>query len=198
MAAKTLFLPGAGGSAGFWRPAADRMGMEGTFFSWPGLGNETPAPGVDSIDDLVDLVTEAMDGPVNIVAQSMGGVVAIRAALAKPQYLNKMVLAVTSGGLPLAQFGAADWRGDYYRIFPRAARWIGAPGADLSEEIRTIKAPTLLLWGDNDPLSPVGVGERLRDLLPVAALHVLAGAGHDLAQTHASDVAVLVAAHLRD
>lgn len=197
MPGKTLFLPGAGGSASFWRPVADRLELEGTFFSWPGLGNEPPDPAITSLDNLVAMVVEHIDGPVNLVAQSMGGVVAIRAALAKPQFIQKLVLAVTSGGLPLADFGAADWRGDYYRAFPSAAPWIGAPGVDLSDEIKTINAPALLLWGDNDPISPVAVGERLSKLLAGSELHVIAGAGHDLAQTHASAVADLIGAHLR-
>jgi len=197
MPSKTLFLPGAGGSASFWRPVADRMGIEGTFFSWPGLGHEAPDPDINGFDDLVAMVVEQIDGPLDIVAQSMGGVVAIRAALAKPQFVRRLVLAVTSGGLPLDELGAADWREDYFRLFPGAAQWIGAPGPDLSDEIRTIKAPTLLLWGDSDPISPVAVGERLSQLLPRAELHVIAGAGHDLAQTHVLEVAELIGAHLR-
>jgi len=196
MTAKTLFLPGAGGSASFWRPVADRLGIEGQFFSWPGLGNEPPDPAVTSLDDLVAMVIEQIDGPVNLVAQSMGGVVAIRAALAKPQFIQKLVLAVTSGGLPLADLGASDWRDDYYRSFPSAARWMSTPGVDLSEEIKTIRAPALLLWGDSDPISPVAVGERLGRLLRQSELHVIAGAGHDLAQTHVPVVAPLIGAHL--
>lgn len=197
MPVKTLFLPGAGGSASFWRPVADRLGIEGRFFSWPGLGDEAPDPGVTSLDDLVAMVVEEIDDPVNLVAQSMGGVVAIRAALTKPHFIKKLVLAVTSGGLPLADFGAADWRGDYYRSFPSAAQWIGAPGVDLTAEIKTIKAPALLLWGDSDPISPVAVGERLNQLLQTSELQVIAGAGHDLAQTHVPEVARMIGAHLR-
>ena len=105
MPGKTLFLPGAGGSASFWRPVADRMGIEGAFFSWPGLGHEAPDPDINGFDDLVAMVVEQIDGPVDIVAQSMGGVIAIRAALAKPQFIRRLVLAVTSGGLPLDELG---------------------------------------------------------------------------------------------
>lgn len=196
MSTETLFLPGAGGSASFWRPVADRMGIEGTFFSWPGLGHEAPDPDIGDFDDLVAMVVGQINSPVDIVAQSMGGVVAIQAALARPQYIRRLVLAVTSGGLPLAELGAADWRGDYFRLFPDAAQWIGAAGPDLSAEIRTINAPTLLLWGDSDPISPVAVGERLCKLLPDADLNVLPGAGHDLALTHVPEVADLISAHL--
>jgi hypothetical protein len=34
--AKTLFLPGAGASASFWKPVADLARLDGAFFHWPG------------------------------------------------------------------------------------------------------------------------------------------------------------------
>jgi pimeloyl-ACP methyl ester carboxylesterase len=186
---KTLFLPGASGSASFWKPVATHAGLEGIFFSWPGLGHEPADPDVNSIDDLVTLAAREITGPVNIVAQSMGGLIAIRLALTYPELVKRLVLAVTSGGLPVADLGGADWRGDYFTAFPRAARWIADSVPDLSNQIPLVEAPTLLLWGDADPISPVMVGERLLFLLPNAWLRVFPGAGHDLAQTHAPAVA---------
>ncbi|OYW57781.1 MAG: alpha/beta hydrolase, partial [Rhizobiales bacterium 12-68-15] len=70
---RTLFLPGAGGSAGFWRPVAERLALEGVFLSWPGLGEEPPERGIKGIDDLVTRALAEVTAPVNIVAQSMGG-----------------------------------------------------------------------------------------------------------------------------
>jgi pimeloyl-ACP methyl ester carboxylesterase len=121
--ARTLFLPGASGSAVFWKPAALRAGLDGEFLGWPGLGDEPAHPEVNSIGDLVAMVLDHMDEPVNIVAQSMGGVVAIMAALAKPAKVNRLVLAVTSGGVPVADLGGAEWRSNYRRKFPHAGRW---------------------------------------------------------------------------
>lgn len=194
---RTLFLPGAGGSAAFWRPVAERLGLGGVFLSWPGLGNEPVRADVQSIDDLVAMVLAEMDEPVDIVAQSMGGLVAIKAALAAPDKVRRLVLAVTSGGVPVADLGGSDWRGEYYRAFPNAARWIGEAGEDLSDAIATLGMPALLIWGDSDPISPVAVGERLQSLLPNAQLQVIAGADHDLAQTHADVVAGMITGHLR-
>ncbi|MFT3965408.1 MAG: alpha/beta fold hydrolase [Sphingobium sp.] len=195
---KTLFLPGAGASAAFWRPVADRLGPGGTLLHWPGLGNEAPDPAINGMDDLVALVLRHMDEPVNIVAQSMGGYVALRAALAAPAMVRRLVLAVTSGGVPVSDLGGSDWRADYRRNFPRAAHWIADPVPDLSEAIRSIRVPALLLWGDADPISPVAVGERLLSLLPHARLHVVPGADHDLAHDHAALVAGLIGSHLMD
>jgi len=193
---KTLFLPGASGSASYWKPVAAHAQLNGVFFSWPGLGVEPSEPGINNINDLTALVSSEITEPVNIVAQSMGGVIAIKLALAFPSLVKCLVLAVTSGGVPVADLGGADWRSDYFAEFPQAARWIADPVSDLSDQIPSIEAPTLLLWGDADPISPVAVGERLSALLPHARLRIFPHADHDLAQTHAGAVATEVKRHL--
>ena len=193
---KTLFLPGASGSAFFWKPVVTAAGLEGVFFAWPGLGAEPSQPGINSMDDLIALTASKITEPVNIVAQSMGGLIAIQLALSMPGLVKRLVLAATSGGVPVADLGGSDWRPDYFVAFPQAAAWIADPVSDLSDQIPTIEAPTLLLWGDADPISPVAVGERLSALLPNARLRVFPGADHDLAQTHAVAVAVEVQRHL--
>jgi pimeloyl-ACP methyl ester carboxylesterase len=195
---KLLFLPGAGASASFWRPVSDRMLPERPrhLFSWPGLGDEAHDPNVRGVDDLVAIVRARMDEPVDLIAQSMGGLIAVKAALAAPERVRRLALTATSGGVPVEDFGASEWRDDYRHEFPNAAAWITEAREDLSHRIGRIKAPTLLLWGSHDPISPIAVGEHLCELLPNAMLHVIAGAGHDLAQTHAAQIAPLIAEHL--
>ncbi|WP_247635855.1 alpha/beta fold hydrolase [Methylobacterium sp. 37f] len=193
---KTLFLPGASGSASFWRPVATQAGLDGVFFGWPGLGAEPPRQDVDGLDDLVALVATEIREPVAIVAQSMGGIIAIKVALAFPDLVKNLVLTVTSGGVPMVDLGGSDWRPDYFRAFPRAAKWIADPVADLSSGLPSIRVPVLLLWGDSDSISPVAVGKRLAALLPNARLCILLGANHDLAQTHVRAVADEIRRHL--
>lgn len=196
---KLLFLPGAGASASFWRPVAERLTANGPrhFFAWPGLGDEPPDPDVRGIDGLVAMVQAELQGPTDLVAQSMGGLVAARVALEAPHRVRRMVLVATSAGVPMAGFGASDWREAYSSTYPAAARWISAAHVDLSARLVAIKAPVLLIWGGADPVSPPSVGERLQRLLPHARLEVIAGGDHDLARTHAKEVAALVEAHLR-
>ena len=93
--------------------------------------------------------------------------------------------------------GGSDWRDDYYRTYPKAARWIGEVTQDLSGELRTISVPTLLVWGDDDPISSVAVGRHLQELLPNAELRIVPGGDHDMVQTHPQVVAELIDAHLR-
>jgi|GEM_PF-6247558 len=68
-------------------------------------------------------------------------------------------------------------------------------GAELPVEL--IAAPTLLIWGDCDPISPVSVGLHLERRLPNAKLHVVLGGDHSLASNKAEVVAPLIAQHLK-
>lgn len=199
MARRILFLPGAGGKRTFWRPVADLLPAhyERVFLEWPGHGTVPPDPRVSSFDDLVALVLDRMDRPADLVAQSMGGAVAIRAALDRPAMVRRLVLTATSGGIDLSRFGAEDWRPPYRREHPQAAAAsLLKHGDDFSERIRTITAPTLLLWGDSDPISPVAAGEYLAGLLPRSTLIVVPGGSHMFAEERAEIVAPYIASHL--
>ncbi|MDP3160498.1 MAG: alpha/beta fold hydrolase [Reyranella sp.] len=196
--AKVLFLPGAGGSADFWKPVGERLPAEWPkhYVGWPGLGDQPHDPAVRSVDDLVRLVTARLDEPVDLVAQSMGGVIAARIALAQPALVRRLVLCVTSGGVDMTGLGAADWRPDYRKSFPNAAAWITSMAASPGLPVERIVAPTLLIWGDADAISPVAVGRHLEARLPRARLEVVPGGNHDVAATHADLVAGLIARHL--
>lgn len=193
-----LFLPGAIGNLLFWTPVADRIVYPASrnLFGWPGFGSVLPDPAVNSLDDLVTLVVKALDQPTAIIAQSMGGVVAIRAALARPDRVTHLVLAATSGGIDMAGLGAEDWRPGLFQTHPQVPRWIGEPVENLSPRLPSLRMPTLLLWGDADPISPVAVGESLRAQLPESRLHVFAGGEHDAAIAFAPETAALIDAFL--
>ncbi|MEW2116933.1 alpha/beta hydrolase [Streptomyces sp. NPDC005474] len=49
-----------------------------------------------------------------------------------------------------------------------------------SRDFASVKAPTLVVHGDHDPVLPLPHGHALRDAIPGAKLIVLEGAGHDL------------------
>ena len=58
----------------------------------------------------------------------------------------------------------------------RAARDLLAE--DVRQDLRSIKAPTLLVWGENDPLVPPAAGTVMREEIPDSRLLVLKGAAH--------------------
>jgi pimeloyl-ACP methyl ester carboxylesterase len=198
---RLLFLPGAGADPGFWRPAGDLLPTHWrkTYFGWPGLGDQPAAPDVNSLEDLVRLVeAELGDEPVDLLAQSMGGLIAMMLVLRHPLKIRRLVLSVTSAGAPMARLGAAEWRERYHRNYPNAAPWVRDVHADLSDQLWRVTQPVLLLWGDVDPISPVSVGEHLRDLFPNARLHVVRGGDHDIARDRADEAASLIKRHLED
>jgi pimeloyl-ACP methyl ester carboxylesterase len=193
-----MFLPGASGNTQFWKPVAAQLRHPGArrFMAWPGFGGVPAEPGVRGITDLVARVVHEITGPVDLLAQSMGGVIAVRAALEKPDLVRHLVLSVTSGGIDVASLGADDWRSAYRASHPGVPRWFDDEREDLTGRLREIAVPVLLLWGDADPISPVAVGRRLAELFPRAELVVVAGGTHDLVLERAADVAPHIDRHL--
>jgi pimeloyl-ACP methyl ester carboxylesterase len=185
-----IFLPGASGNTQFWRPIAEGLSHQGIrrFFGWPGFGGVAPDPEVHGISDLVERVVDSITGPVVLFAQSMGGVIAVRAALKKPESVRCLILSVTSGGIDVGALGAIDWRPAFVEQNPEVPRWFIEECEDLTSRLGEIQVPVLLLWGDADPISPVAVGRRLADLFPSAELVVLEGGTHDLASERAAEI----------
>src|ERR1044071_9650069 len=107
-----MFLPGASGNRELWRRVGEGLSHPGprVFWGWPGFGGMPSDENVHGLSDLVERVVAAISGPAVLFAQSMGGVIALRAALAVPGKVRALVLSVTSGGLDLASLGAVDWR----------------------------------------------------------------------------------------
>lgn len=194
-----VFLPGAAGASEFWLPVATRLpaGWRKTLLSWPGAGSQPPDPHVSGFADLIAYATRCLNGPADLIAQSMGGVVALGVALEDPERVRRLVLVATSGGIDVAEFGARDWREDYRAEYPMAAPWLTEDAADYTESLSAIGTPTLLICGDADPISPVEVGRRLAQLLPNSELHVLRGGTHGLAHDRPDEVACLIRDHLR-
>lgn len=195
---KILFLPGASGNTAFWHPVAEAISTPAVtrHMGWPGFGHTPANPDIACLEHLAALALEEIDRPTALVAQSMGGVVAVLLALQRPALITHLVLSVTSGGLDLSTFGAADWRAEFEAENPNLPRWFLEDRTDLSARLHELRMPVLLLWGDADPISPVAIGERLMQLIPDASLEVFADAGHDLGHSHAREVARLIDAHL--
>jgi pimeloyl-ACP methyl ester carboxylesterase len=196
---KLLFLPGASGDIDFWTPLAAslRHPSSQVHFGWPGFGPTRHDPSVAGIDDLVEKVVAEIDQPTAIIAQSMGGVIALQAASRRAELVTHLVLTVTSGGIDLQDLAAQDWRPAFLEANPSLPRWFAELRLDLTNTLPSINVPSLLLWGDADPISPVAVGERLASLLPQAVLHVIPGGKHDLGKAFAEAIAPLIASHLK-
>jgi len=200
-ASTLLFLPGAGGAASFWQPVADLLPEEWprVLLAWPGLGREPHDPDIQGLDDLVNIVSACIamsPTRVDLIGQSMGGLVAIRAALRHTYRIRRLVLTGTSGGLPMGRFNAVDWRDEYRRTFPKAAPWITEVKADHTADLPRLTTRTLLLWGAEDTISPPAVGEHLAAHLPNARLELIEGGDHAFPNTMPVETATAIARHL--
>jgi pimeloyl-ACP methyl ester carboxylesterase len=194
-----LFLPGAAGSADFWRPVANLLGDLGPvhLVGYPGFAGQPPEPGIASLDDLFTwLVDRLPGGASHVVAQSMGGVLAVRLALEHPDRVASLVLVATTGGVDVARLGAADWRPEYRASRPSAPPWFVADRTDVTARLPEIRARTLLIWSDSDPISPLAVADFLAARIPGSRLSTVSGGTHAFASERPAEVAALIRAHL--
>jgi 3-oxoadipate enol-lactonase len=61
-----------------------------------------------------------------------------------------------------------------------ARRLAAIPGFDLTERLPEITAPTLLVYGEDDPAARPDIGRKIADAIPGARLEVIAGARHGI------------------
>ena len=187
------FLPGASGRGDFWEPVGRCLtGYEQIYFDWPGFGDVPAEPYVHSYVDLSSIVIERLQHktvPSIVVAQSMGGVVAVDVATRRPDLVSHLVLGATSGGIDVAALGAIDWRPGSRSAHPTNPSWMWDEPPDQSVSLTNLKVPTLLVWASDDSISPHAVGLRLAELIPDSRLLVFAGDDHWVARINAEAVA---------
>jgi pimeloyl-ACP methyl ester carboxylesterase len=197
--ATLVFLPGAGGSASFWRPVADRLADLGRnyVFGYPGFGDCPVDPSIESLDDLFGWLLEQLPvEPCHVIAQSMGGVLAVRMALERPKLVSRLVLVATSGGVDVARLGGAEWRHEFRALRPKAPSWFIDDRTDLTARLGDIRARTLLLWSDADPISPLSVAHFLADRIRNSRIVTIAGGTHAFANERPDEVASIIRTHL--
>ena len=134
---------------------------------------------------------------VRLVGHSIGGAAAARLSALRPELVEALALVSPAGmpsgrrpagyALPLLAAVRMATPGFLVRLSVDALRagpaaivrgGLYAARADVREQARAIQAPTLLLWGDRDPLVPFALADEWRRALPSARLVVLPGVGH--------------------
>lgn len=176
----------------------------------------------DHVDDLFALLDAAgLSAAVHLVANSFGGAIVLRAALARPERVASLVLveahyptegwaeemvatlelagAQISVEAVMEQFGVTTRR-KAERIATTADQLIwhstlradlGAEPALTGDELASITCPALCLYGQESDL--IDRGRRLAALLPDAELHVFPGATHMLLIERPEKLASLLA-----
>ncbi len=194
-----IFLPGASGSTAFWHPLIEKLPQhyQTKIIGYPGFGDTPQSLEVKSFEDLTNHVVDQINEESVIVAQSMGGIFAVAAALQKTQLVKGLVLIATSGGINLERFNVQDWREAYRQTFLKYPDWFITTNVNYEEFLSDINIETLLIWGDNDPVSPVQVGQYLNQKFENSMLYVVKNGDHQLAEEHADEVATQIKDYLK-
>jgi pimeloyl-ACP methyl ester carboxylesterase len=218
-----LLLHGLGGSKVGWSGNLRALSRGRRVLALDQIGfglSEKPAIDYTSgvlVEHLLEFLRQLGIGRASLVGSSMGGEVALRLALARPEKVAKLVL-VASGGLrsddgdpdvesgvdpsPPSLEGMREFlvslfhdRGlvtedlvhlafenheaygdaETIRRFQRR-RTLEAPLEDA--ELGAIRAPALIVWGRQDRLTPVSLGERMAKAIVSSRLVVLEECGH--------------------
>ncbi|NUF17111.1 alpha/beta fold hydrolase [Acinetobacter lactucae] len=164
---------------------------------YPGFGDTPESPKVKNFEELTNYVLDQINEEAVIVAQSMGGIFAVAAALQKTQLVKGLVLIATSGGINLKRFNVQDWREAYRQAFLKYPDWFITTNANYEEFLSNINIETLLIWGDNDPVSPVQVGQYLNQKFEHSTLYVVKNGDHQLAEKYADEVAIQIKEYLK-
>jgi poly(3-hydroxyoctanoate) depolymerase len=194
-----VLLPGAGGRLDLLKPIGERLARRRAthLCEYPGIGHAAPDPNLQTLVDLQNHLLAALPERFDLIAKSMGGVLALRIALEQPQRVRKLVLLATSGGVNVAALGGIDWRDTFRRLQPDAPSWFVEDRTDLTPELGRITQQTLLIFGEADLIAPVRVGHFLKSKLPDARLELVPDATHDLESEYPDLIASLIEAHLR-
>lgn len=142
---------------------------------------------------------------VVLVGHSFGGRVGIKLASQHPKILFKLVLVDSAGFVDesfrkkffsflskIAKpiFALAVFNGIKKKIYQTigAEDYIATPelkniflnvvNEDLTEDMKKIHIPTLIIWGEKDKDTPIEFGQKMNSLIPNSELIILPNAGH--------------------
>lgn len=198
-----LLVHGLVGSSTWWRRNIPAFTPYFTVYvvDLVGFGSNRawrPVPMQTSADCLAEFITGLPGGCANVVGHSMGGQISTHLAAAHPDRVNRLVLAAASDlvrsdlirmalRLPsTGRYGKLDFAPTLAIDALRAGPINLLMGAldilsnDVSDALKRIMTPTLLIWGANDRLVPVSVGETVHQAIRGSRFEVLQRAGHVL------------------
>lgn len=178
----------------------------------PDLPGHPEGPGLSTVPDIAGWIVRWMEehghAPGVLGGHSLGGAVALQAALAAPERLRGLILIGTGARLRVRPEFFELLRTDYDQAIDELLRWWFTAAApprvverartalravpptvvhddfwaadrfDVMGRVHEIALPTLILCGQQDHMTPVKYSEYLRRQIPAAHLVVIPEAGH--------------------
>lgn len=200
--APLLYLHGAGG-AGQWGAFHDGLARHFRVLAptHPGFGVSADLPDLSAVDDFALFYLDLLDSlgleSLPVIGHSLGGWIAAELAVWQPQRVSKLVLASAAGlrreGVVQPDiFAQSSTRGG--ETSPEALEQALRDRATLARvawnpylhnprlpgRLYRLTMPTMLVWGQNDPLIPPSIGERWAELIPQARLELIPNATHPI------------------
>lgn len=87
--------------------------------------------------------------------------------------------------------------GDYNKVKGTMKQtFINVVNTDLTESLKDIKIPVLLLWGDQDSLTPLYMGEQMNNEVPNSELKIYKGKKHGLHLTNPAKLHKDIISHI--
>jgi pimeloyl-ACP methyl ester carboxylesterase len=197
------------------------LGVKTVFLPIPGL--TAPLNEVWDLPDFINWLAKSLPNqPVILLGHSFGGQLAAAFAARYSSRVDKLILIDSSGVrdhsffavtkrtifLLMAKVGKLLFKNEKLRKFLyRAAReqdYLNAPpllrrsmsnilDAEIGAELASIKCETLLIWGQNDRVTPLWLGKFFHRQISKSKLRVIDEARHSPQFTHTQQVAQLVA-----
>ncbi len=188
-----VLVHGLAGSSSWWRQVAPVLAAEHTVHLV-----DLPRWRAYDPDDLVDRIAQRFAdlSPATYVGHSLGGLLSVRLAARHPETVDRLVLVAPAGVpgrtavssvVPLASallragpFFLPRLAYDTVRTGPLSVLVAGTRllADDIRPDLTAVSVPTLLVWGERDPLIPPDHAQEFLDALPDARLELIPGAAH--------------------
>lgn len=189
---KVVLVHGLAGSPRWWAPVARRLEPAHEVHA-------VDVPRLPALSDAGEWLAGWIEGEAGraaLVGHSRGGLLAARVAAVRPDLVEKLVLVSPAGGdvpstrrahvLPLVRAVVRTRPGVLGHLARDAVRagpltlWRASGDAVRAtfEELGPIETPTLVVWGQRDPLLPAERAELFRAAIGGAEVVVLPRAAH--------------------
>lgn len=197
---KIIILHGWGHNGDLWANLAQQLGKDSFAIDMPGFGEEPLVQDDWGVPNYAEWVTKKISKhrEVILVGHSFGGRIASEIASKNPVWLRALILS----GAPclyrpslfikiriqiyktskvfaprilrsLFYYGDLKKSGEMEKIFRKVVIF------DQTNQLRNIKAPTLVIWGGKDKQVPLRIAHEVNSLIRNSELKVIENTGHN-------------------